>query len=347
MQDIKKIIIIQTAFIGDVILTTPMVRVLYERFHQPEIHFLTIPSSKNILETNPFIKKLIIYDKKKKDKGIASFFNLIKSLKEESYDLAFIPHRSIRSALLAKWAGIKTRVGFDKGGGRFFHTHRMRYDQGNHEYERNLHLLNFLEIIPEEVVYPDIFPTDMDKQVVTEWLFSQEILETDRLVTLAPGSVWATKRWLPERFAELADKLIQFGYHVILIGGPDDLFLCESIAQQSEEQVPVAAGLFTLRQSAELISRSEILITNDSAPLHLGVAMRTPVIAIFGATVPQFGFYPYGNNDLILETKGLYCRPCGIHGKKTCPEGHFRCMREISVQNVFQATVTLLKSKRF
>jgi heptosyltransferase-2 len=346
MEDIKKILIIQTAFIGDIILTTPMVRVLYEEFHQPEIHFLTIPSSQNILETNPFIRKLIIYDKKGEQKGISAFLNLANQLKEEKYDAAIIPHRSIRSALLARLADIPIRIGFNKGSGKWFHTNRMDYQSDIHEYLRNLHLLSFFEIIPSYVVYPDIFPDDVDKEIVTDWLFSNEILETDRIITMAPGSVWATKRWLPERFAELGDQLARFGYSVVLIGGQDDYDLCEFIVNKSEENLVNAAGVFTLRQSAEIIGRSEVLITNDSAPLHMGVAMRTPVIAIFGATVPKFGFYPYGPYDKIIEIPDLYCRPCGIHGKKQCPERHFRCMRDLSVHQVFQAAVELLKSTR-
>lgn len=346
MQDIRKILIIQTAFIGDVILTTPMIRILYEQFNQPEIHFLTIPSSKNILENNPFIKKLIIYDKKGAHRGLSSFKKFVERLKLEKYDAALIPHRSLRSALLAKLAGIPLRIGFNKGGGKWFHTHRMHYEQNTHEYLRNMHLLSFFEILPEYPVYPDIFPDDVDKEIVSDWLFSHEILKTDRIITLAPGSVWPTKRWLPKRFAELGEQLTKFGYSVVLIGSPEDFELCERIAESSNETIFNAAGVFTLRQSADLIGRSEVLITNDSAPLHLGVAMRTPVIAIFGPTVPEFGFYPYGPNDKVIEIKNLYCRPCSIHGKKQCPEKHFRCMREITVNEVFETAVQLLKSTR-
>lgn len=346
MAEYQKILIIQTAFIGDVILTTPLVKVLHEYFPSTEIHFLTIPSSKNILETNPYIKRLIIYDKKGKERGMKNFLNLVNDLKKENYDVALIPHRSLRSALLAWLAGIEVRIGFNKGSGKWFHSQVLNYDPTVHEYIRNLHLLSYFEIIPDLPIYPDIFFSEEDHSVVSNWLNANGIVETERMICLAPGSVWNTKRWLPERYAQLAKEFASFGYRVLLIGGYQDIELCNQIVEMSDENAISTAGIFTLRQSAELISRAEIIITNDSAPLHLGVAVKTPVLAIFGSTLPEFGFYPYGPHDRVLEVKNLFCRPCGIHGRRQCPEKHFRCMREITVFQVFQAAVELLKSAR-
>ncbi len=159
-----------------------------------------------------------------------------------------------------------------------------------------------------------------------------------KLIAIAPGSVWNTKRWLPERFAGLADALLSAGMRVAFIGGRDDLALCKEIAAMVRAgDVAIAAGAFSILQSAELIRRCETLVTNDSAPLHLAVAMRTRVVAVFGATVPAFGFDPYGERDRVFETMGLSCRPCSIHGGDVCPIRTFDCMKRISVGDVLEA----------
>ncbi len=152
---------------------------------------------------------------------------------------------------------------------------------------------------------------------------------------MAPGSVWPTKRWLSEHFAILADMLVNQGYQIILIGSENDKAVARQIRDLSRANLHDATGEFTLRQSALLISKSQLLVTNDSAPLHLGVAVNTPVVAIFGPTVPAFGFYPYGANDRVVELKGLKCRPCGKHGGYKCPIGTFECMKMLTPQRVF------------
>jgi heptosyltransferase-2 len=158
------------------------------------------------------------------------------------------------------------------------------------------------------------------------------------LIAIAPGTAWNTKRWPREHFARLAQMLSDAGDRVVLIGGPEDAPLCREIAGAAGRAGVVdASGAFSVLGSAELIRRSALLVCNDSAPLHLAGAVGTPVLAIFGATTPAFGFGPIGPRDRVLETEGLACRPCSIHGGDRCPIGTFECMVRITPAMAFEA----------
>ncbi|MEJ2635969.1 MAG: glycosyltransferase family 9 protein, partial [Calditrichia bacterium] len=158
----------------------------------------------------------------------------------------------------------------------------------------------------------------------------------------APGSVWPTKRWPAVYWGKLIDKFAEEGYEVILIGSAQDSFLVEEISAHCSSGFLNGMGRFTLRQSAELIRRSQMLVSNDSAPTHMGVAVRSRVLTIFGPTVPAFGFYPYGEKDQVAQIEGLYCRPCSIHGTQKCPEGHFKCMLTLKPDMVFNIARKML-----
>jgi heptosyltransferase-2 len=164
------------------------------------------------------------------------------------------------------------------------------------------------------------------------------------MIAIAPGSAWKTKRWLIERFSELSVILANAGFEILIIGGKEDIELGKTIIKTAKhKKIHDATGKLSLLQSAELIRRCKTLVTNDSAPLHIGVAMRTPVVAIFGATVPEFGFAPYGKNDSVIETKNLPCRPCAIHGGNECPIGTFDCMKKIEAKVVAEKVKSLIK----
>ncbi len=290
------------------------------------------------MQTHPDLHSLVVYDKRGADRGISGLFRLIRKLRERRYDLALLPHRSFRSAFLAFAAAVPVRVGFSASAGRRLLTHTLPYRRKKalHEAERNLGLLAVFERKTPSTP-PHIFIDENDRDAVDDLLKRRNFRGADSLVALAPGSVWATKRWLPERFAEIASRLSQEGKSVVLIGGKSDRELCERIREMSGGRGLNAAGKLTPRQSAELIRRCQLLVTNDSAPLHLANAVKTPVVAIFGPTVSDFGFFPRGSRDRLVETNGLNCRPCAIHGGTKCPIGTFECMKNISVQQVMKA----------
>jgi heptosyltransferase-2 len=333
----KKILIVQTAFIGDVILATPLAEAALQRFPGSRVDFMAIPAAANLLEKNPFVHRVLIFDKRGRQRGLAALWKMAAGLKQEQYDLALVPHRSLRSALLVWLAKIPQRVGFDRSAGSWLFTARVPYKQ-KHEVERNLDLLRALNgAIP--IPSPKIIWEAADTQIVDG--FCGDDIKGKWFCALAPGSVWATKRWLPEHFAGLARRLIaETGAQIYLIGGQSDVELCARLAREIGEACLNTAGKLTLRQSAALLDRCQILVSNDSAPTHLGAAARCKVVTIFGPTVPAFGFAPFGDGHIVIE-KNLPCRPCSSHGSKRCPIGTHACMLKISVEEVFMQVVKL------
>jgi heptosyltransferase II len=170
------------------------------------------------------------------------------------------------------------------------------------------------------------------------WLEARGI--ATRFVAIAPGSVWGTKRW--PYYAELVSQLDR---PVVIVGGPEDSALAQSIAAANPERAVSAAGALSLRASAAMIQRASVLVTNDSAPLHLATAVGTPIVALFGPTVPEFGFGPRRQGDVSLGHADLACRPCSRHGPERCPLGHHRCMRELSVEVILKAVLDVVSAE--
>ncbi len=340
----QKILIIQTAFIGDVILSIPLIRVISQNFPEAEIHFLTIPASKNTVETLPYISKLWIYDKHNQEKGLIAFLRLIKQIRSANFDMVITPHRSLRTALLGFLSGISVRIGFKSSVGWVLYTNRVEYLSKFHEIERNLRLVEPLNINIGHKELPEINITEQDQSKVDQWFEEQKILNQHKIIAMASGSVWFTKRWPSDYFRKLGEKISESGYRVIFIGSKQDQYLYAEINKHNNPLFYNAMGLFSLRQTAEIIRRSQLLISNDSAPTHLGVAIKTKVLTIFGSTIPEFGFYPYGDDDHIIQIENLYCRPCTDHGRHSCPQKHFRCMLEITPEMVFQKAMDMISA---
>lgn len=342
LTHIRKILILQTAFIGDVILTTPLIKALRISYPQAEIQFLTIPTSHNVLETNPHLKKIWIYDKRVVDKGVLGFLKIVKKLRGEAIDLAIVPHRSIRSAALVFGAGIPQRIGFNRSTGRFLFNHIVKYLTNVHEIERNMALLNYFMPFVSESYMPEIFINQADRRIVSNFFSAMGLVKSQNIISMAPGSIWPTKRWPVKYWAQLIKLLDKDGYQTILIGSEYDKYLAEQINLSVPMNVVNAMGKFTIRQSGEIIHRSQLLISNDSAPTHLGVAVGTPILTIFGSTVPSFGFFPFGEKNKVAEIKGLSCRPCTDHGRFVCPKDHFKCMLDLTPELVFRIAMEML-----
>jgi heptosyltransferase-2 len=339
----KRILIIQTAYIGDVILCTPLVKVLRQTFPDAFISFLLIPETENVLKNNPHLNEVLVYDKRKK-RGLGSFLQMVSRVKQGKFDLTVIPHRSMRSALLAYLSGIAERIGFDRAVGSSLFTRKVTHNANLHEVDRNLSLLSgFTPHLTD--TSPELFPSSDDFSYARRLLSDSRISQRDRMVGVAPGSVWATKRWLPERFADVADLLLkEAGAKVVLLGSGEDRSLCERIADLMAGRPAIAAGKTSVLQSAAIVSLCKVILSNDSAPVHMASAMKIPVVVVFGSTIPEFGFAPYGVDQVIIQ-KQLNCRPCGIHGKRKCPEKHFRCMLDINAEEVYRAVLSLLKKR--
>lgn len=333
-KSIRKVLVLQTAFPGDVVLATPLARGIKEAVPEADVHFLVIPQSAILLKNNPFIKKVWVYDKRGRDRGVGSFISLIRQIRNAHFDTAVVPHRSLRSAILVWAAKIPCRVGFRKSAGACLFTDVVSYPTQIHEVDRNFQLLQALGV-ERAVSDPELFPGPEELEIVDQFLMKAGIDRDQKCIAMAPGSIWPTKRWPPESFARVAHKLWEDKQILsILVGGEKDAVLGDQILRMTQGVVS-AMGRLSLLESAELIRRCCAILTNDSAPLHLGAAMGTPVVAIFGPTVPAFGFGPYGEGHRVVE-KELDCRPCGIHGGKRCRKGHFDCMRSITSQDVLR-----------
>ena len=338
------ILIIQTAFLGDVILTTPLVSALQKGIPGCQIDFLTIPNSKNVVESNPNLRDIIIFDKRGKDRSWRGLRRLGKLLAGNGYSICVTPHRSWRSAYLTHRSGADIRIGFDHSAWSGVFTHLINYQNDRHEILRNLSLLGPLNIETERLV-PELYPTMEDQKTVKS--FMVEFLNEDQqsLFAIAPGSIWSTKRWPVENYSEVIKNLTGEGIRTVLIGGREDMDLCNEIAVR-QDQCFSLAGKLSIRQTYQLLRSCQGLLTNDSAPLHLGMAASIPVFAVFGATIPEFGFAPFGKKAYIFENKKILCRPCGIHGGTKCPVRTFACMESIHPLFVAEKIKKIISNRR-
>lgn len=358
----KNILIIQTAFLGDVVLITPLLSILKEKFPEVNLSVLVTPIGKEVLTCNPEISEIIVYDKKATQQGFLNFLKMVKNIKEKRFDISVLPHRSMRSALLTYLANIPVRIGFKNSSGKIFLTHHVNYLKEKHEVERNLKLLDEVEMvmtnncllskIESKTTNPNlqrklqIYLSQEDKEFACKFLDSNishgDSIINSPLIGLNPGSVWATKRWLPERFAEVGDRLANdYKAKIIIFGSKQEAMISNQVIDNMKIPPISAVGQTNLKQLTALIKRCDLFITNDSGPMHLAMAVNTPTVAIFGPTTLDIGFGPYGENFMVVEKEGLKCRPCGLHGPKKCPKKHFACMKEIGATEVIKAAIRL------
>jgi len=330
-------LVVQTSFLGDVVLTTPLIAELARR---GEVDVLATRPGAEILSNNPAIRSTIVYEKRDADRGLAGFARIARRLRNTPYDVAYMAQGSLRSAALALTAGIRHRVGFDTSAGRALYTERVRYQPDRHHVERLLSLAfsDCADPLQPDQVRPRLYPGDDECRVVDKLLEGAGIGEG--FVALAPGSAWGTKRW--PFYPELAT-LVAEDFPVVVVGGNGDVEAGNIIlAQLTEGRGLNAAGRLSLLASAEIIGRAAVLVGNDSAPQHLASAMGTRTVTIYGPTVPDFGFGPLAPGSETAGVSGLACRPCDRHGPARCPLGHWRCMRELSSRQVYDILMRTL-----
>lgn len=329
----QRILIIHTAFIGDIILATPIIPAIKNAYPDCLIDFITIPASANLLEEETDINQLMIFDKRGEHKGIKGLKNIIRLINENHYDACICPHRSFRSAIIAKYSRAKIRVGFENSSWKRAFTNIVQYNQTLHETQRNLSLLHEIGINSTET-RPVIKENEEDRLFVDS-LMKEHQIEYNKMFAIASGSVWPTKRWSKEKYIELVNQLLKNDYKPILLGGEKDTTLCNDIIRQCPDAISFADKM-SLRQTKYLLTKCTGIVSNDSAPLHLGLAANIHVFSLFGPTISEFGFAPIESNSYVIENENLNCRPCGIHGSYQCPTKTFDCMDEIETQRVIQ-----------
>ena len=340
--------VLQTSFLGDMILTTPLIERLAR---EGEVHVVATPANATVLANHPAVASVIVYDKRNADAGIAGLRRVAARLRATGATTAYMAQGSWRTAALARLAGVPS-VGFDTSAGRWLYRRRVVYRNEWHHAQRLWALANAprdASVAPERL-RPSLFPGASDYAHVTTLLRAAGVGDGEPLIALAPGSVWATKRW-PSYDALARDLVARHPNHrVVVIGAGGDAPLAAAIgaAVQQRGGAPIidATGQLSLLGSAALLARCVVLVTNDSAPLHLASAMNTPTVALFGPTVPAMGFGPLADRHVVLGRDELTCRPCSAHGGQACPLGHWRCMRDMTASVVGAAVAPMVDPPR-
>ncbi|MGB8320904.1 MAG: glycosyltransferase family 9 protein [Ignavibacteriaceae bacterium] len=341
----EKILVIQTAFIGDAILTLPMVQVLKRKFPESEIHVLCIPSAEEIFKASPFVNEVKVLDKKNKHKSLISLYKFSKKIRREKYTRIYSPHRSFRTALLIMLSGVRETFGFSNSSLNHVYKNLVEYNSAHHEVQRNLDLIGYnysaneWKIIPELKILSDI-KNKIDNYIRNSGLNNQ-------FISIAPGSVWNTKIYPSEYYEEVIKFIINnTQYNVLLIGGERDGILCSDISSKFSGKVYSAAGKFDIIESIEILRRAELLITNDSAPTHMAMCADIPAITLYCSTTSKLGFYPYNNKSSFLSYDDLFCKPCGIHGYIKCPINTFECGYNLKPEIVVKKIEEMLNVQR-
>jgi heptosyltransferase-2 len=332
--------VVQTAFLGDVVLATPLLGALRLKYPRAHLALLTTPTGAEILAGLPAVDQIISFDKRKRDRGSMATLALRRKLREQGFDLALCPHRSARTALLTALARIPRRIGFADAALPWLYQTTVVRDLSRHEVLRNLQLLDPLGGPP-----PGFQAALLLGQAQSLDLTRLGLSGNGLKVGLCPGSVWPTKRWTAPGYAALADLLQQqFQAKVFLLGSPEDAAVAAEVEALCRRPVQNLVGRTTLPELVAVIDRMNLLVANDSAPVHIASARRVPVVAIFGPTVPAQGFAPFQERAAVAELP-LACRPCGAHGPRTCPLGHFRCMNDLEPRQVLAQLVPLLSGR--
>ena len=319
-------LVIQTSFLGDVILTTPLIAELAKR---GPVDVLVTPTGAAALANNPDIRTVIRYDKRGTYGSALGLWQTLREIRgRRPYQAAYLAQGSFRSGAIAMMTGAKERIGFASSTGRLLYTTQLPYRPERHHAERlwSLSMSECADPPTRDQIRPRLYPSDEERGRI-DMLLRQSEGADEPFVALAPGSAWGTKRW--PYFPALAKRLAD-DYRIAIIGSKADSSLAAEIVETLPlDRVINGVGL-PLLASAELIGRARTIVTNDSAPQHLASAMGTPTLTIFGPTVPEFGFGPLAERHVVAGHESLSCRPCSRHGPQRCPLGHWRCMRELT-----------------
>ena len=321
-------LIIQTAFIGDVVLATALAEKLHH--HQPEasIDFLLRKGNEDLLNGHPFLRNVIVWDKKKGK--LKNLFKLIRQVRATRYDYVINVHRFASSGLITALSGARVTVGFDKNPLSRFFTESKKHTlaKGVHEVQRNQTLI--AEITDEHPAKPRLYPSQADQETILK--HRQRGERAISYICIAPASVWFTKQFPMEKWIAFIDQLDPGQNRVYLLGASSDKEYAEGIRSATKHSGVVnLSGTLSFLESAALMQHAVMNFVNDSAPLHLASSVNAPITAVFCSTVSDFGFGPLSDRSFIVETtEPLTCRPCGLHGYKACPQGHFKCALTIT-----------------
>ena len=323
----KKILVIQTAFIGDVVLATSLLESLHQELPAAKMDILVRKGNESLFQEHPFIHQVLVWDKK--NNKYQNWLGLLFKIRSNNYDVVINAQRFAATGLWTAFSNAKLKIGFDKNPFSFLFTHAVAHqftEKGLHEIDRNHLLLSAL--YSTQVVKPKLYPSKADGLAVLNY---QQL----PYICIAPASVWFTKQFPIEKWVDLINEL-PFQGSIYLIGGPGDKILCDQILQKTHRKGVVnLSGRLSFLASAALQKKAVLNYVNDSAPMHFASSVNAPVVAIYCSTMPNFGFGPLSDHSYIVQTnEAVSCRPCGIHGKKQCPLKHFNCAKTIKMEQL-------------
>ena len=323
----KKILIIRLSSLGDILLTTPLVRTLKKKFGNIDLDFVLKSQYEDVLKLNPYISKLFLYKNEK-----SKISELIAKLKGNRYDAVLDLQNNFRSAEIRNAVKAENYI-FDKRTVDKFLLVNFKINR-----------LKDTRQIPGR--YAEAVPIQLDDgglELVTENKPSEVLRGKHNLIGFAPGSRHFTKMWPKDYYEKLGNLLTMEGFTIVLFGGREDVPVCAEISGNIKGSIDLSNNDDLLQTAADM-KVCIAIACNDSGMMHTACAVKVCVLAFYGSTVKEFGFTPYKNRNLILENNSLTCRPCSHIGRERCPKGHFRCMLEVKPEEAFEALMTLVKS---
>ena len=324
----QKFLIIQTAFIGDAVLATGIIEKIHATYPNASIDYLVRNGNQSLFNHHPFINQVLVWDKEQKK--YANLFKLIFQIRKNKYDVLINVQRFAATGFITAFSNAKMKIGFNKNPFSFLFDVKVKHnvDNGLHEIERNQLLIE--SICSGDAHKPKLYPSQLDEDFISKYI-------NGNFITIAPASVWFTKQFPSQQWLKLINELPK-NFIIYLLGGKSDIELCSIIKNYCKHKNVVnLAGQLNFLQSAALMKHAVMNYVNDSAPMHFASAVNAATCAVFCSTIPSFGFGPLSNQSYVVEiAKKLSCRPCGLHGKKDCPEGHFNCANEIKTAQLLE-----------
>lgn len=333
----QKLLIIQTAFIGDVVLATGLLESIHEVYPDAQIDVLVRNGNEALFTNHPFVKQVLVWQKKQNK--YKNLMRLAYTVRKASYDVVINLQRYAATGWITCFSGAKEKIGFHKNPFRFCYTrtvaHSMDAEKGIHEINRNFKLVEHVKGI--RLKKPVLYPATSDQDKIRQY-------QGQPYICIAPSSVWATKQFPKDKWISFLDALSK-DIKVYVLGGPGDFSLCSEICEASSNKNTInLAGKLPFLTSAALMKDALMNYVNDSAPMHFCSSVDAPVTAIYCSTVPGFGYGPLSSHSHIVEVKqALDCRPCGLHGKAACPQGHFNCGYQIEIAQLMATLPALTK----
>jgi len=333
----NRTLVIQTGFLGDLVLTLPLVRALHTTQPDSPITLVVREGLGDLLRDQPGIDETIVMRKRRGwlERIVPDRARLVQ-LRAGGFHTVYLAHRSFRTGLYAWSTRAPRRVGFARSPSSWACTESVRYSTERHVGERLLALAGETAVTIARGLESPWYVVSAAARAGAARLLAEHGVDPARdFVTIAPGSVWATKRWTERGFSELARWAAAQDLAVVLVGTAAERDLCGRVCRPAGDRVVNLAGRTGSAELAAILERSSALLGNDSGPGHLAAAVGTPVVAVFGPTDPSRGFRPLGRRVLTVDLgESLACRPCSVHGSRRCPQGHHRCMNELEPADV-------------